>query len=112
MISSDREILISINGEVQSLSMRVSRLEGEISGLRTEIKEIRDNQVILSHDLASLQTSVYWIFAAIGIFLAAVSILPSLADVFRREKEDTRTENQTLLELMKYLITHREGKAS
>ena len=77
MTSTDREILISIND-------RVSRLEGDMTELKAEVRVVQDNQVALARRIDRLddkfdmmQTSVYWIFAAIGIFLAAATFLPS-----------------------------------
>ena len=77
MESSDRELLIEINGRLLSIEAEQARQANEISAARNEIREMREGQRILSVQVDALQTSVYWVLAAIGIFLAAIAVLPT-----------------------------------
>ena len=74
MESTDREILIAIQAEQARQREEFSEFRGEV---RQELDSPHTELLILNHDVANLQTSVYWVLGAIGIFLAAL-VLPSI----------------------------------
>ena len=71
MTSSDREILIAIDGKVTVLGARVDALEASM-------REVREEQRLLRAEISSLTTAVYWVLGAIGIFLGALGVFTAL----------------------------------
>ena len=71
MESTDREILIEINGRIMSLEAEQRRQKEELASLRQEVKVVHDEQLLLHVKLDTLSTFMYW------IFIAAVT-LPSM----------------------------------
>ena len=73
MTSSDREILLDLKAEQQKMRQDFSEFKAVVlekfTVLETEL-------TLVKHDVANLQTSVYWVLAAIGIFIAAVALHP------------------------------------
>ncbi|MBQ7154859.1 MAG: hypothetical protein IJR85_04820 [Synergistaceae bacterium] len=101
MESTDREILIELYGKVAAIEAEQARQKQEISSMHTEIGYLREGQVILQHDIANLQTSVYWELAVIGIFLAALAVLPGLRR--KPEPEPKPEPSLTPSEVMKMI---------
>ena len=84
MLSSDREILIDIQGQLVKINTRLDRIESRMDKLETCMGRLEDRMTLLEHDMITLQTSVYWGLATIGIFLAGITIIPSVISLFRK----------------------------
>ena len=74
MESTDREILLAIQAEQARQREEFLEFRGEV---RQELDSLHTELVILNHDAANIQTSVYCVLGAIGIFLAAL-VIPSI----------------------------------
>ena len=85
MESTDREILLEINGRVISLEAELRRQREEFSEFRAITEKRLDNIEYdlreLRHDNANLSTFMYWILGAIGIFIAAVTLPSTIASI-------------------------------
>ena len=81
MESTDREILIEINGRIMSLEAEQRRQKEELASLRQEVKAVHDEQLLLHVKLDTLSTFMYWILGAIGIFIAAVTLPAAIASI-------------------------------
>ena len=56
MESTDREILIEINGRIMSLEAEQRRQKEELASLRQEVKAVHDEQLLLHVKLDTLST--------------------------------------------------------
>lgn len=73
MESSDREILLEINGRVMKLESRVEKLE-----TRAGVIEQRLDRIETRADV--LLTSVYWIFAGLSLVIGLSTVFITLAN--------------------------------
>ena len=80
MTSTDREILLEING-------RIMRMESRLENVESRVEVIERRLDIQGTKLEDLQTSVYWVFAGIGILLAISTIFLALMPFMRREEK-------------------------
>lgn len=103
MESSDREILLRIEGRVIRLEGKVDGLSERVGTLEAKVGALEQGQRLLHVQIDSLQTSVYWVLAAIGIFLASL-IIPSL-----RKKDGLSL--QDVLALMNWWDKQKTGDA-
>ena len=91
MTSNDNEILAAIYenqvyllNELQAQSKlldgiesRLGAVETEQQAIRAELQTVHEEQRVLAARADTLQTSVYWVFGAITIFLTAIALWPS-----------------------------------
>ena len=74
MMSSDHEILIAINGQLQVLGEKVARVEETTAIIRRDI-DILDRRISRVEDKVDmLQNSVYWGFAVVSLVVVFVGI--------------------------------------
>ena len=81
MESTDREILLEINGRLQSLEAWKSEENTRLGHLEARFGQVEVNQAVM-HDailvnttrLDGLQNSLYWGFAILGIIIAFVPL--------------------------------------
>lgn len=71
--SFEHEVLTRLDG----IESRLGKLESRAGALETEVGFLR-------HDQANLQTSVYWVLAAIGLYLAMITLPPFILGLFRK----------------------------
>lgn len=101
MVSSDRVIIIEIDGKTyrlnesghgfqQEVLNRLDGIESRLGALESRVGAVERELGYVRHDQANLQTSVYWGLAVIGIFLAAIAVLPSWSR--KQEKPDTEVK--------------------
>ena len=75
MISSDREILLDIQG----MQFKQHQEYGEFQAIVLKRLDNLDRElIIIKHDQANLQTSVYWVLGAVGIFLVIDAFMKGL----------------------------------
>lgn len=91
MTSNDLIILEAINGLEGKIINLKSEMNRKIEALQVEMKDTRNELLteirINQHDVAHLQTSVYWGFAVIAFVVAFISLNP-----FRKEKTEHKPE--------------------
>ena len=62
-----------------------------LDGIEFRLGVLEQEVTFIKHDVAHLQTSVYWALAAIGIFIASLAIpsmIAGIASTFRRKDDD------------------------
>ena len=62
-----------------------------LDGIEFRLGVLEQEVTFIKHDVAHLQTSVYWALAAIGIFIASLAIpsmIAGIASAFRRKDDD------------------------
>ena len=114
MVSNDFRIVINgqafmLEGEVlkpaaesdfqQEVLRRLDGIESRLGNVESRLGVVEQEQRLLHVKVDDLQTSVYWVLAAIGIFLAALgipAIIASILSVFRKS-EPQRTETQSVV---------------
>ena len=98
MTSNDNEILVAIhenqvyllnelqgvkaeqqamNKRLNGIESRLGAVETEQQAIRAELQTVHEEQRVLAARADTLQTSVYWVFGAITIFLTAIALWPS-----------------------------------
>ena len=99
MTSNDLIILEAINGLESEMNQKFEIVNKRIDNLETEIKDTRNELLteirLNQHDIAHLQTSVYWGFAIMGIVIALVSFVVAVIALFpylRKEKPEVKPE--------------------
>lgn len=96
MMSSDREILIEIQGSIYRLNTRLEHVEAEQKELRAEIIHTREDVRELSGRIGVLESSIGWGLAVIGIFLAFITFVTGCFVFLKREKpEPERVQRDT-----------------
>ena len=93
MQSNDLIILEAINGLESEMNQKFEIVNKRIDNLETEIKDTRNELLteirLNQHDIAHLQTSVYWGFAIMAFVVAFVSLYP-----FKHERPENLTEQK------------------
>ena len=97
MQSNDNYITVEMfNDGIQEIKSEIVALNKMIDGVQNEIKDTRNELLteirLNQHDVAHLQTSVYWGFAIIAFVVAFISLNP-----FRREKTENATQQKETL---------------
>ena len=88
MTSSDRDILISINGRLERIELRLDRVEQRLDRVEQRLTAVEQKVEALTVKQDILQTSVYWGFAVMGLIFAFVGIfVPSITAMFTRLAE-------------------------
>ena len=82
MLSTDREILLDISGQIV-------RINSELQAIRTEQRSIHEEQRLLNAKIDWLQHSIYWGFALIGIIAAALALWLSAPRAKERQSENS-----------------------
>ncbi|MBR1671439.1 MAG: hypothetical protein IJ702_00785 [Fretibacterium sp.] len=67
----------SLRGEIDGLR---SEMKGEVDGLRAEIKMVDERVNSVNARIDSVQTTVYWGFAIMGLILAFTPFAPALLE--------------------------------
>ena len=111
MVSTDRDILLDING-------RLIHLEGEQAKQRQDFSEfkalvlkrldnIETDITIIKHDQAALQTSVYWFLGVVTLFLTALGMIGIIATIITafRKSERSQPDSKTLIASLTDAIT-------
>ena len=101
MTSSDREILLAIQGEVRELRMivdeqgqRITRMEQRQETLAMELRHTNDK-------IDWMQHTIYWGFAIIGIIIALFALRPQ--EHAPKPSENDSTLLQDVAELFKLM---------
>ena len=122
MVSTDRDILLSINGRLIHLEQEQAKQRQEFSEFKAVVLKRLDNIetdiTIIKHDQANLQTSVYWVLGAVTAIFALITLpaaLSSLTSLFRKS-EPQHSESQSIVNslteaFMKGLSAGRNEKA-
>ena len=101
MVSTDREIQLDIQAEQAKQRQEFSEFKAVVL---QRLDNIEMEITIIKHDQATLQTSVYWVLGAVGIFLAALgipAIVASVLSVFKKsgsQQADTQSITNSLLD--------------
>ncbi len=115
VVSSDIRVVINGQEFVVSGSMlkpAPSNFQQEVlrrlDGIESRLGVIETEVTIIKHDQASLQTSVYWVLGAVGIFLAALgipAIVASVLSVFKTsESKQADTKQADTLSITNSLL--------
>ena len=89
MLSTDREILLDISGQIV-------RINSELQAIRTEQRSIHEEQRLLNAKIDWLQHSIYWGFALIGIIAAALALWLPAPRAKERQSEQAVPSQPTL----------------
>ena len=113
MISNDFRIVIngqvfSVEGQVlkpvnennfqQEVLKRLDGIESRLGSIESRLGTVEQGQRLLHVKVDDLQTSVYWVLAAIGIFLAALGIPAVIASILSafRKSETKQPDSQSI----------------
>lgn len=94
MVSTDREILLDIQAEQAKQRQEFSEFKAVVL---QRLDNIEMEMTIIKHDQATLQTGVYWVLGAVGIFLAALgipAIVASVLSVFKTSESKQADSKQ------------------
>lgn len=98
MVSTDREILLDIKAELSKQRQEFTEFKGVVL---KRLDNVEYEQRLLHSKIDGLQTSVYWVLGAVGIFLAALgipAIVASVLSVFKTsESKQADTNNQSII---------------
>ncbi len=105
MTSDDRVIIELINSRFDAseknnaerfemINGQLVQLRKDVDGLKAEIVEIKHDIQLNAHDIAHLQTSVYWGFAIMALVVAIVGYMVTLAPMFREMYRDKKQERK------------------
>ena len=75
MTSSDREILIAIDGKVTALGERLDHLEARVAAVERRIETLSIEVQHNTDRIDWVQTTVYWGFAMIAFIVGAIPIV-------------------------------------
>lgn len=102
---NSNDVVITINGqrfviEGTTLKPSESTFEQEVlrrfDNIESRVGKIESELVVIHHDIATLTTSVYWVFGAIGIFLAALGIPAVISTIIQAfKKNESPASNET-----------------
>ena len=101
MLSTDREILLDIKAELSKQRQEFTEFKGVVL---KRLDNVEYEQRLLHSKIDGLQTSVYWVLGAVGIFLAALgipAIVASVLSVFKKSESkqaDTQSITNSLLD--------------
>lgn len=93
-LSSMREELSSMREELSSIKAEQKAQREEIHSMGTAIIQFDKTQETLIHDVANLQTTVYWFLGAVGIFIAGLAIpafVLSMISLMNNTKHESTT---------------------
>lgn len=75
MTSSDREILIAIDGKVTVLGERVDRLEARVAAVERGVEALSIELRHTNDRIDWMQTTIYWGFALLAFLVGAIPIV-------------------------------------
>ena len=109
-MSDDARIIFS-GKETQSIVI------SQLSAIETRLANIEVEQQLLRQKIDDLQTSVYWVLAAIGIFIACVtipSIIALMVSIFRsaNSSQDKPGTSPIILQIPPYPYYEKPQKES
>ena len=104
---NSNDVFISINGQTfriehDTLRPAENNFQSEVlrrlDGIESRLGVLEVELGYTKHDIANLQTSVYWTLAAIGIFIAALAISSMIASITSafRQTEAPKEEKVSL----------------
>ena len=108
MTSTDTEILLDIQAEQARQREEQSQFQAVVL---KRLDAIERELIIIKHEQANLQTSVYWTLGAIGIFLAGLvlpSIVASITSAFRKLSESKDSGMKLIASLFRELLDKRQ----
>lgn len=78
---------------------RLDGIESRLDGIESRLGTVEQEQRLLHSKIDGLQTSVYWILGAIGIFLAAIGIIGIISTVITafRKPETAQSESASAI---------------
>ena len=90
MQSTDREILLEINGRLIRLESRMDKLESRVDVIERRLDRLETRT-------EDLQTSVYWIFAGISVVIGISTMFLALLPILRGDKGATISDMIALI---------------
>ena len=89
----------SENSFQQEVLKRLDGIESRLGNVESRLVVVEQEQRLLHVKVDDLQTSVYWSFAAIGIFLAALGLLIAAVPILSafRKSEPQHSESQNVM---------------
>lgn len=110
MMSSDREILLDIQGSIYKLNTRLDRVESDVAELKTGLQKTNTSVKLLTQTvqhmderlsarISDLQTFFYYGLVIIGVLIAFTTFVITSFSFLRREESEGRSRRLTDYEI-------------
>ena len=104
MVSTDRELLLEINGRLERIELRLGSLEGRVSSIETRAGKLEEHMTVLEHNQditnSRLEMSLWFTGICFGVLALVIAFVGMLAPKFweHSAKKESKPEPEIDIE--------------